>query len=164
MLVAFNHDFLLFFTNSGRVYQIRTHEVPDASRQSKGIPLVNVMSLTPDERVTAVIDVPDFSLGDYLLMCTANGEIKKTKLSEFEVVRSSGLIAMDLEQGDELSHVAYCQRGSDVMMFSSTGQSIRFSEGRCAPPRVPWRGAGMRWRATRRSRLGVVVAAKRSSW
>ncbi len=128
MLVADTHDSLLFFTDRGKVYRLTAHEVPESSRQARGLPLVNLISLDPSETVTAVVAVPSFDVGDYFLMATRLGEIKKTPLPDFSSVRSNGLIAMSLENGDELVHVRYCRRDSDVILVTEQGQSIRFAE------------------------------------
>ncbi|MGI5837446.1 MAG: DNA gyrase subunit A, partial [Chloroflexota bacterium] len=127
-LVADTHDNLLFFTDRGKVYQLKAYEVPEATRQAKGLPVVNLISLDPGEIVTAVEAVPNFEEGDYFLMATRLGEIKKTSLREFSRVRSNGLIAMSLEDGDVLVSVHYCSKGSDAIMVTEQGQAIRFNE------------------------------------
>ena len=128
MLVADTHDSLLFFTDRGKVYQLKAHEVPDGARQGRGLPIVNLIALDPRETVTAVEAVPNFQEGDYFLMATRKGEIKKTPLQEFASVRPSGLIAMSLEEGDEVVSVRYCRKGAEVILVTEKGQSIRFSE------------------------------------
>ncbi len=128
MLVVDTHDNLLFFTDRGRVFQLKAYEVPDATRQAKGLPIINLISLDPKDTVTAVEAVPNFDEGDYFLMGTRQGEIKKTPLQDFAAVRSNGLIAMSLEEGDELVSVRYCRKGSEVILITEQGQSIRFSE------------------------------------
>lgn len=128
MLVADTHDNLLFFTDRGRVFQLKAHEVPDAARQAKGLPIINLISLDPRETVTAVEGVPNFEAGDYFLMATRRGEIKKTPLQDFAAVRSNGLIAMSLEEGDELVYVRYCRKGDEVILVTEQGQAIRFPE------------------------------------
>jgi DNA gyrase subunit A len=119
-------DHLLFFTDRGKVYQLRTNQVPEYDRAAKGLPLINLLNLDPRETVTAVLAVPDFDQ-DYLVMATRKGEIKKTRLEEFETVRSSGLIAMDLEEGDELGWVKRADDGQDLVLVSAQGQALRFS-------------------------------------
>ncbi|HEX9016644.1 MAG TPA: DNA gyrase C-terminal beta-propeller domain-containing protein, partial [Chloroflexota bacterium] len=128
MLVADTHDNLLCFTDRGKVYRLTAHEVPESTRQAKGLPLVNLISLDPGESVTAVVAVPNFDVGDYLLMATGRGEVKKTSLRDFSSVRANGLIAMSLEEGDELVHVRYCRVGSEMILVTEHGQAIRFSE------------------------------------
>jgi DNA gyrase subunit A len=128
MIVADTHDHLLFFTDRGKVFHLKAYEVPDASRQAKGLPAINLISLDPGDVVTAVEAVSSFDEGDYFLMATRRGEIKKTPLHDFASVRSSGLIAMSLEDGDEMVWVHYCRKGDEVILVSEHGQSIRFSE------------------------------------
>jgi DNA gyrase subunit A len=110
------------------VFHLKAYEVPDASRQAKGLPVINLISLDPGDTVTAVEVVPSFDEGDYFIMATRRGEIKKTPLHDFASVRSSGLIAMSLEDGDEMVWVRYCHKGDEVILVSEHGQSIRFSE------------------------------------
>ncbi len=128
MLVADTHDNLLFFTDRGKVYQLKAYEVPESNRQAKGLPVINLISLDPRETVTAVEAVPSFDEGDYFLMATRRGEIKKTPLREFSSVRSNGLIAMSLEDGDELVSVHYCSKGSEAILVTEQGKSVRFGE------------------------------------
>src|SRR5919202_1489701 len=99
-------DTVLFLTNKGRIYTLKAHEVPDAGRTAKGLPLVNLISLEPGEQVTSVLAVPDFDDAEYLVMATVRGKIKRTLLKEYSQVRSNGLIAIGLEEGDLLGWVA----------------------------------------------------------
>ena len=127
LVIGDTHDTLLFFTDKGKVFCTKCHEVPlDMSRISKGLAVVNLFPIPQGERVTAVIAVSEFKDDNFLLMATADGEVKKTAVSSFSAVRSSGLIAMDLSKGDSL--VAVCQGGEtdDVLMITQKGQSIRF--------------------------------------
>jgi DNA gyrase subunit A len=128
MLVADTHDNLLFFTDKGKVFRLTAHEVPESTRQAKGLPLVNLISLDPNDLVTAVVAVPNFEAGDYFLMATRMGEIKKTALRDFASVRANGLIAMSLENGDELAFIRYCRAGSEAILVTEQGQATRFSE------------------------------------
>jgi DNA gyrase subunit A len=128
LLVADTHDSLLFFTERGRVFQLRTHEVPDAKRQARGMPLVNLIELDQGESVTAMMGVRSFDK-DFLVLATAKGEVKKTPLSEFESVRRAGLIAMDLEPGDELVIARQVHDDDDIVLVTSGGKSVRFSVG-----------------------------------
>jgi len=128
LVVADTHDNLFFFTNRGRVFHLRCHEIPaDSTRVAKGTALVNLFSITEDERVTAMVALPDFRPGAYLLMATSLGEIKKTMVDKFAAVRSSGLIAMDLEPGDELVAARLATDKDDVLLATEGGQSIRFA-------------------------------------
>jgi len=126
IMVADTHQSLLFFTNRGRVYQVKTYELPDESRQARGIPLINIIYLESDDRVTAVVTTNG---GDqeFLVLATELGEVKKTALSEFAAVRRNGLITMDLEPGDALV-AAQLARGTDhAVLVTATGQALRFS-------------------------------------
>jgi DNA gyrase subunit A len=128
LLVADTHDSILYFTDRGRVFQLRAHEVPDSSRQARGTPLVNLIEIEPGELVTAVVATQNFDK-DYMLLATKQGEIKKTPLSEFAVVRRAGLIAMNIEAGDELVFARLAHEEDEVMMISSQGKAIRFTVG-----------------------------------
>ena len=102
LLICHARDNLLFFTNRGKVYQLRAYQLPEYERTARGIPINNVIAIEPEEFVTAVLAAPDFENNEFLLMATRMGEIKKTPLSHFSSVRSNGLIAMDIEPGDEI--------------------------------------------------------------
>ncbi|GAA5529661.1 DNA gyrase subunit A [Herpetosiphon gulosus] len=140
---------LLFFTNRGKVYQLKVHEVPDASRTAKGLPLVNLISLEPGELVTSLIAVPDFDDGEYLVMTTVKGRIKRTKLSEYSSVRSNGLIAIGLDTGDELRWVKTSNGDEDILMTTQHGQTIRFSQAEVRPMGRPASGV-----------IGIKMSAK----
>jgi len=128
LVVADTHDNLLFFTNRGRVFHLKCYEIPaDSSRVAKGTAVINLFSITDNERVTAMVALADFKPGAYLLMATRQGEIKKTTVDNFASVRSSGLIAMDLEQGDELVSACLGTDKDDVLLVTQEGQSIRFA-------------------------------------
>jgi DNA gyrase subunit A len=133
ILTSNTMDDLLFFTDRGKVYQLKTHEVPDASRTAKGLPLVNLISLEPGEQVTSVLAVPDFDQGKYLIMATVRGKIKRTLLKEYSQVRSNGLIAIGLDEGDLLGWVAMTQGHEDVLMTSARGQTSRFIQDQVRP-------------------------------
>lgn len=126
LLVADTHDSVLFFTDRGRVFQLRAHDIPDSSRQARGVPVVNLIEIDSTELITAVVGVQSYD-SDYMLMATKKGEIKKTPLGEFESVRRAGLIAMGLEQGDELVFAHLSRGNDDVLLVSSQGKAIRFS-------------------------------------
>jgi DNA gyrase subunit A len=126
MIVADTHDYLLFFTDRGRVFQLRAHEVPDSSRTARGTPIVNLIEIDSTELITAVVGTPNFDR-DFMLLATKMGEIKKTPLKEFESVRRAGLIAMGLEDGDELVFARLASDDDDVMMVSTQGKAIRFT-------------------------------------
>ncbi len=126
LLVAHTHDGLLFFTDRGRVFHLTAHELPDVGRQAKGDHLRNLIAIDQSEMVTAVVSVPKFEARDFLVMATKRGEVKKTSLDEFAVVRRMGLIAMDLEEGDQLIGAKRTEAKDQVMLVTARGQSIRF--------------------------------------
>jgi DNA gyrase subunit A len=125
MIACKAHDNMLFFTDRGRVFQLKSHVIPEADRTAKGLPIVNLISIDPNETVTAVLAAPDFE-HDYLMMATRQGEIKKTPLQDFAVVRSNGLIAFDLEAGDELAWVKHCSDDCELLLITEQGQALRF--------------------------------------
>ncbi|HEY7466038.1 MAG TPA: DNA gyrase subunit A, partial [Dehalococcoidia bacterium] len=126
LLVADTHDSLLFFTDRGRVFQLRAYEVPDSSRQARGTPLVNLIEIDTTELVTAVVSTTSYDK-DFMILATKRGEVKKTPLKEFESVRRAGLIAMGLEDGDELVFAQLAKEDDDVMLVSTLGKAMRFS-------------------------------------
>jgi DNA gyrase subunit A len=127
LVVADTHDNLLFFTNRGRVFHLKCYEIPaDSTRLAKGTAIINLFSIGHDEWITAMVALPDFKAGAYLLMATKLGEIKKTMVDKFAAVRSSGLISMDLEPGDELVAARLATDKDDVLLVTEGGQSIRF--------------------------------------
>ncbi len=127
LAVADTHDELLFFTNRGRVFKVKCYEIPpDISRRTKGLAVVNLFPIDEDEKVTAMVVVGGESKGEYLVMATRLGEVKKTAMERFAQVRSSGLIAMDLEKADELVSVCIGTDKDDVILVTCEGQSIRF--------------------------------------
>ena len=127
LLVVHSHDALLFFTDRGRVFQLRVYELPDVSRTAKGEHIINLISIEQKERVTAVVYVPKGVSRDYMIVATKKGEVKKTTMDEFEVVRRSGLIAMDLEADDELIGAKLAHADDDVLMITAQGKAIRFT-------------------------------------
>ncbi len=127
LVVTDTHDTLFFFTNMGKIFSLKTHEIPaDASRTAKGLAVVNLFPVVEGERVTAVVSVTDFKPDHYLLMATEKGEIKKSSLEFYDAIRSSGIIAMDLEKGDELVGACLATDTDDVILITEQGQSIRF--------------------------------------
>ncbi|MGI8551246.1 MAG: DNA gyrase subunit A [Dehalococcoidia bacterium] len=128
LLIADTHDSLLFFTERGRVFQLKAHEIPDATRQAKGIPLINLIDISQNEMVTAVVATANFEK-DCLLLATKRGEVKRTPLEEFSAVRRNGLNAMNLELGDELISAKLARSSESVVLVSAEGQCIRFAVG-----------------------------------
>jgi DNA gyrase subunit A len=130
LLVANTHHWALFFTNRGRVFSAKVHSIPDASRQAKGIPIINLPGVQVDsgEVPMATIMLPDFKAGTYLVLATRKGIIKKTPLEQFEKVRSSGIRAIILNAEDELAWVDVSTGGDDVIIATAKGKLARFSE------------------------------------
>ncbi len=127
LISADTHDNLMFFTDRGRVFRVKCHEVPlDTSRVSKGISIINLIPLQEGERVTAVVDIREFTEGYFMLLATRRGEIKKTDIANFSSVRSSGLIAMNLDPNDCLVSARVGTDSNDVVLVTKNGQSIRF--------------------------------------
>jgi len=127
LTVADTHDNLLFFTSRGKVFHLKCHEIAtDSSRTAKGIAIINLFPISDNERVTAMVAVADFSADVYLLMTTRNGEIKKTAVDKFASVRTSGLIAIDLEEGDELVATCLATDQDNIILATQKGQSIKF--------------------------------------
>ena len=124
---------LLFFSDKGKVYSERVYQVPDESRQGRGIPLVNIISLDPEERITAVVPVPDFSKAEFCTMATAKGRVKRVALEEFEGVRPSGLIAIKLDEDDYLGWVCLTTGEDDILLVTRQGMALRFSEDQIRP-------------------------------
>jgi len=128
LLVANTLHSLLFFTDRGRVFRIKCHQLPsESSRTAKGMPIINLLPLDTKEQVTAVLTAPSFEEDKFLVLTTRKGEVKKTSLSKFASVRSNGLIAMNLEKNDELIEVRIAQDNDQVIMVTENGQAIKFS-------------------------------------
>ncbi|MGI8588369.1 MAG: DNA gyrase subunit A [Chloroflexia bacterium] len=128
MITCNTLDNLLFLTNKGRIFTLRAHEVPDASRQAKGLPLVNLINLQPGELVTEMVAVAEFTDGDYLVMATKQGKIKRTPLGAYSRVMSNGIIAINLEDGDELAGARVTHGKGKLIMVTRNGQGIQFKE------------------------------------
>ena len=133
IFIASTHDYMLFFTNKGKVYRQKVHQIPLGSRQAKGTPVVNLLPIEDDEKVATVINTRDFPADEYLLFATAHGMIKKTAFDAYKNVRSNGLIAINLRDADELIAVRRVAPGMKVMMVSSAGKAIRFDESEARP-------------------------------
>jgi DNA gyrase subunit A len=125
---ASTHDFLLFFTNRGRVFRMKTYEVPAVGLNAKGVALVNLLQLQPNETVSAVINVSKTQNAANLIMCTVRGVVKKTPFEQYQNVRTSGLIAINLDDGDELKWIRMTSGDNEVVISTSLGQAIRFHE------------------------------------
>ncbi|HKU48284.1 MAG TPA: DNA gyrase subunit A [Burkholderiales bacterium] len=133
LFVAHSHDYLLCFSNRGKLYWLKVFEVPAGSRTSRGKPIVNMFPLEEGEKITAVVPVKEFDENHYVFMATAHGTVKKTPLAEFSRPRPSGIIAVGLEEGDYLVGTALTDGKYDVMLFSSDGKAVRFQEGDVRP-------------------------------
>ncbi|MBS1712816.1 MAG: DNA gyrase subunit A [Armatimonadetes bacterium] len=122
------HNWILFFTNKGKAYKLRAYDLPESSRYARGMPVINYIAIDGDERVTAAVRVKDIKGEGFLVMVTKLGEVKRTALEKFANIRSNGLIAFDIEEGDELGWVLQSKGDQDVMIITRNGQSIRFKE------------------------------------
>ena len=128
LLVANTHDHILCFSTRGRLYWLKVYQLPLASRNARGRPIVNILPLEDDERITAILPIKEFEEDKFVLMATANGVVKKTSLTMYSRPRSSGIIAVNLNDGDELIGVAITHGDDDIMLFSDAGKVVRFNE------------------------------------
>ncbi len=140
LFVTTTHHHLLFFSNRGRVYRIKTHQIPEAGRTARGTAVVNLVPLERGETITAVIPVKELDSGAYLMMATRRGTVKRTGLSEFATARTSGLIALALDEGDELIGVRLSSPGEEVILATRLGKAIRFPVEDVRPMGRPARG------------------------
>jgi DNA gyrase subunit A len=131
--VASTHSDMLFFTNRGRVFRLRTHEIPDVSRQAKGTAVINLLEMDQGERVTSMLSVDGYSDESYMVMATLRGHIKKTPAAAYASVRRNGLIAMNLSDGDELDWVKVSTGGDDILLVTRQGKALRFNERQVRP-------------------------------
>ncbi len=133
LFVASTHDTILCFSSRGRVYWLKVYELPQAGRNARGKPIVNLLPLEQHERISAVLPVREYSEDRYILMATGSGTVKKTRLTDFSRPRASGIIAVDLREDDRLVGVSLTDGTRDVMLFSSAGKAIRFNESAVRP-------------------------------
>jgi DNA gyrase subunit A len=160
---ASTHDFLLFFTNHGRVFRLKTYEVPAASLSAKGVAIVNLLQLQPEEYVSAVINISKTDQAANLIMCTIRGVVKKTPFEQYQNVRNSGLIAINLDEGDELKWIRMTSGDNEVVISTSQGQAIRFHERDARPMGRVSRGVrGIRLRAGDRV-IGMDIVEENAS-
>ena len=129
LFIANTHDYVLCFSNKGRVYWVKVYEIPQGSRASRGKPIVNLLQMQADEKISAVLPVKDFVDDKFVFFATADGTVKKTALSDFGNPRKAGIIAIALDEGDNLIGVALTDGKCDVMLFSNEGKAVRFEEG-----------------------------------
>jgi DNA gyrase subunit A len=129
LFVASTHDDLLCFTNTGRVFKMKVYQIPEMNRTAKGRAIVNLIELRPEERVVAFLNIQDFERSeDYLFFCTAQGKVKRTALKDYRNVHKSGIIAINLNEGDKLMDVVHTTGGNHVLLATANGMSIRFDE------------------------------------
>lgn len=128
LFMTTTHHYIMFFTNTGKVYRLKAYEIPEAGRTARGTALVNLLHIESGEKVTAIITMKDYELGRYLFMATKNGLVKKTSLAEYENIRKTGLQAINLREDDELIEVKSTDNEKDIILISSMGQCIRFHE------------------------------------
>jgi DNA gyrase subunit A len=134
LIPASTHDYLLFFTNKGRVFRLKAYEVPAASLQAKGVAAVNLLQLQPEEKITSIIKHEKDAADDgYLFMTTTKGTVKKTPLKDYANIRTNGLIAIKLDEGDELRWIQKTTGENDIIVSTSAGQAIRFNEADARP-------------------------------
>ncbi|ATX81904.1 DNA gyrase subunit A [Mariprofundus ferrinatatus] len=145
LMVASTHDFLLFFSDRGRVFRKKVYEVPQAGRAARGKALVNLLPVEKDEKISATLAIREFDGGQYIVMATSNGVIKKTLLSEYKNIRANGIIAINIDDDDDLIAVTVSNGEQDIMLCASNGKAIRFSESDVRPMGRSTRGVtGMR--------------------
>ena len=128
LFMTTTHHYLMFFTNTGKVYRIKTYEIPEASRTSRGTAIINILQLQPGEKISAVIPIKEYKEDEYLFMATKNGIVKKTSIVEYANVRKTGLAAINLREEDELIEVKITDNQKDILMVTKYGQCIRFHE------------------------------------
>lgn len=160
---ASTHDYLLFFTNKGRVFRLKTYELPATGLSAKGVAIVNLLQLQPEETVSAVINISKQNNTGNLFMCTVRGVVKKTPFEQYQNVRTSGLIAINLDQGDELKWIRMTNSNDEVLISTAQGQAIRFHERDVRPMGRVSRGVrGIRLRANDQV-IGMDIVEENSS-
>lgn len=163
VVYASTHDYLLFFTNKGRVFRLKTYEVPAVGLNAKGVALVNLLQLQPEETVSAVINISQHTNGGNLFMCTVRGVVKKTPFEQYQNVRSSGLIAINLDDGDQLKWIHMTNGDNEIIISTSQGQAIRFHEKDVRPMGRVSRGVrGIRLRSSDHV-IGMDIVEENSS-
>jgi len=133
LFITTTHHFILFFTNQGKVYRLKVHEIPEAGRQAKGTAIVNLLYIGGDEKITAVIPVREFDPEQFLFMSTTNGQVKKTSLDEYDTSRRDGIIAISLREGNQLVDVKLTSGEEEIILATSGGLAIRFPEEEVRP-------------------------------
>lgn len=133
LLIANTHDTILCFSDFGKLYWLKVYQLPLASRQARGRPIVNLLPLEGEERITAILPVREYEEGKYIIMATSNGTVKKTALTEYSRPRSNGIIAVNLKEGDQLIGVDITDGNNEIMLFSDAGKVVRFKEAEESP-------------------------------
>ncbi len=128
LFMTSTHHYIMFFTNTGRVYRMKAYEIPEASRTARGTAIINLLLLQPDEKITAIIPINEYRDGEYLFMATKKGLVKKTPITDYANVRKTGLAAITLREDDELIEVKFTDNEKDIILVTKYGQCIRFSE------------------------------------
>ena len=128
LFMTSSHHYIMFFTNTGRVYRLKAYEIPEASRTSRGTAIINLLQLMPEEKITAMIPIKEYEEGQYLFMATRKGLVKKTKITDYSNVRKTGLAAITLREDDELIEVKFTDKTQDIILITKYGQCIRFDE------------------------------------
>ncbi len=128
LMMTNTHHYLMFFTNTGKVYRLKAYEIPESSRTSRGTAIINLLTLQPGEKITAVIPIKEYSEGKYLFMATKNGLVKKTPILDYANVRKTGLLAINLRDNDELIEVKYTDNDQNIFLITKFGMCIRFHE------------------------------------
>ena len=128
LLMTTSHHYMMFFTNTGRVYRMKAYEIPEAGRTARGTAIINLLQLQPEEKITAVIPIKEYTEGHYLFMATKNGIVKKTPITDYANVRKTGLAAITLREDDELIEVKKTDNKQDIFLVTKYGQCIRFNE------------------------------------
>ena len=162
LFVANTHDYILCFSNRGRVYWMKVYQVPEGSRNSRGKPIVNLFPMVDGEKITAVLPVRDFDENHFVFMATAMGTVKKTPLTDFSNPRKAGIIAADLDEGDHLIGVAITDGQHSVMLFSDAGKAVRFHEEDVRPLSRTARGVRGMWLDEGQRVISMLVAADES--
>jgi len=164
LFTASTHDYILFFTNQGKAYWLKVYEIPQGGRLAKGKAIVNMLNMAQDEKIAAMVRVEDFSKPLNLVMATKSGYIKKTELSEFSNPRSTGIIAINIEKGDNLIGVELTTGKDEIVLVTKSGKSIRFSETHCRPMGRNTRGVtGVRL-APKDEVVGLTTVSERTTF
>ena len=128
LLMTSTHHYIMFFTNKGKVYRIKAYQIPESSRIARGTAIVNILQLEPGEKITAMIPIKDYKQDSYLFMATKKGIVKKTSIKEYDNIRKTGILSINLREDDELIEVKVTSNENDIFLVTKQGKCIRFSE------------------------------------